>query len=84
MDANKLAVTGLGPILRGDDADDAGSFQRPARIEAHDARVRVRTAQKPCARAARQLYVVDVFPPPGQEPEILGARQRLSNVHFMI
>jgi hypothetical protein len=26
MDANKLAVTGLGPILRGDDADDAGSF----------------------------------------------------------
>ena len=84
MDANKLAVTGLGPILRGDDADDAGSFQRPARIEAQDARVRVRTAQKPCARTARQIYVVDVFPSPGQEPEVLGARQRLSNVHFMI
>src|ERR1700731_4677142 len=84
MDANKLAVTGLGPILRGDDADDAGSFQRPARIEAQDARVGVGAAQKPCARAARQLYVVDVLPPPGQEPEILGARQRLSNVHSTI
>ena len=64
MDANKLAVTGLGPILRGDDADDAGSFQRPARIEAQDARVRVGLRRNPALAQRGSFMSSTYFPRP--------------------
>ncbi len=55
----------LGHVLAGDDGDDARLRQRARRVDAHDARVRVRAAEQAAPEHAREVDVVRVADLPG-------------------
>ena len=65
-------------VLARHDRDHARERRRLARVDADDARVRVRAAQDRRVRHARQLDVVDVAPLPAQEPRVLDAVEALA------
>ncbi len=58
----------------------AGSAPRPARVDAHDARVGVRRAQERAMELSLQIDVVGVTPGPGEKALVLYARDRLADV----
>ncbi len=60
----------------------AGSAPRPARVDAHDARVGVRRAQERAMELSLQIDVVGVTPGPGEKAPVLDARDRPAHIAF--
>ncbi len=71
----------VGNVVRtGEHGAHAGGAPRSGRVDAHDARMRVRRAQERAVELSLEAYVVGVAPSSGEEAVVLDARDRPADV----